>query len=569
MRASSGKQLSLLFISGLTLLAYLALYHARSLDDDRLTGWGWCFHGGVAVSVFAAVAVGTVVSYLFAAAQMRIRYKPAVLFVLAFAASSFFWPEPEVIVDASRYFTQAKHLELYGIRYFLEEWGREIEVWTDMPLVPFLYGVIFRVFGEVRVYVQMFTSVLFASSVVLTYLAGKELWDEEVGFYGGLFLLGTPYLYTQVPLMLVDIPSTFFLILAVYLVIRALKRGGATVLFAGFAIFLAFFSKYSTWLMLSVIGVIAAVYMTEGPTKNSGRRELFSRLGYIVLCAVVPIGVVFLYKFSVFSEQIQLLIAYQKPGLKRWGESFLSTFLFQIHPFVTALALFSVYAAARNKDGKYIIVAWLVVLIVLLQIKRIRYSIMVFPMLSLAASYGLCAIKDAGVRRGIAACAMTSSFAVALLAYLPFLQTVSAVNIKEAGTFLNGTREPNVEVFTLTSAGPPLNPAVSVPLLDIFTDKHIVYDYRNALSPADRAAIAASSLRFTLEYRNPSYYLSGVQPESDASVAVISESPHDPLPPEIGEKLTGYRLVRSFGSSERIFRYQTSVRIYEKKADLR
>ena len=388
-------------------------------------------------------------------------------------------------------------------------------------------------------------------------------------FTGGLFLMGMPYLYTQVPLMLVDIPSTFFLILAVYLVIRALKRGGATVLFAGFAIFLAFFSKYSTWLMLSVIGVIAAVYMTEGPTKNSGRRELFSRLGYIVLCAVVPIGVVFLYKFSVFSEQIQLLIAYQKPGLKRWGESFLSTFLFQIHPFVTALALFSVYAAARKKDRKYIIIVWLVALIVLLQIKRIRYSIMVFPMLSLAASYGLCAIKDAGVRRGIAACAMTSSFAVALLAYLPFLQTVSAVNIKEAGTFLNGTREPNVEVFTLTSAGPPLNPAVSVPLLDIFTDKHIVYDYRNALSPADRAAIAASSLRFTLEYRNPSYYLSGVQPERDASVAVISESPHDPLPPEIGEKLTGYRLVRSFGSSERIFRYQTSVRIYEKKADLR
>ncbi len=564
MRSPSKNQLRLFFISGLTLLTYLALYHARSLDDDRLTRWGWCFHGRVAASVFVGIAIGVVVSYFLAAAPIRIRHRPAVLFVLAFIASSFFWPEPEVIVDASRYFTQAKHFELYGIRYFIEEWGREIEVWTDMPLVPFLYGIIFRVIGEVRVYVQMFTSALFASTILLTYLAGKELWDEEVGFYGGLFLLGMPYLYTQVPLMLVDVPSAFFLMLAVYLVIRALKQGGATVLFAGFAIFLAFFSKYSTWLMLSVIGVIAAVYMTEEPTKNSGRREMFYRIGYIVLCAVVPIVVVFLYKFGVFSEQMHLLIAYQKPGLKRWGESFLSTFLFQIHPFVTALALFSVYAAARKKDRKYIIIVWLVALIVLLQIKRIRYSIMVFPMLSLAASYGLCAIKEAGVRRGIAACAVTSSFAVALLAYLPFLQTVSAVNIKEAGTFLNETKEPNVEVFTLTSAGTPVNPAVSVPLLDMFTDKHIVYDYRNALSPADRAAIAASSLRFTLEYRNPPYYLCGIQPENDFSAAVISERVSDPLPPEVSEKLTGFRLVKSFGTSERIFRYQTSVRVYKK-----
>ncbi|MGE5300137.1 MAG: ArnT family glycosyltransferase [Acidobacteriota bacterium] len=569
MQASSGGRLRLFLISGLTLLSYLGLYYSRSLDDDRLTRWRWCFHDRIVVWVFVAIVVGAVVSYLFAAASIRIGHRSAVLFALSFTASALFWPEPEVIVDASRYFTQAKHFELYGIRYFLEEWGREIEVWTDMPLVPFLYGVIFRVFGEVRVYVQIFTSVLFASSVVLTYLVGKELWDEEVGFYGGMFLLGMPYLYTQVPLMLVDVPSAFFLMLAVFLVIRALKRGGALVLFAGCAIFLAFFSKYSTWLMLSVIVVIVAVYITEGPAKSAGRGEVFSRIGYIVICAALLIGVVFLWKFSVFSEQMHLLMAYQKPGLERWAESFVSTFFFQIHPFITVLAFFSVFAAVKKRDIRYVIVAWLVVLIVLLQIKRIRYSIMMFPMLSLTASYGLCAIEDAGVRRCIAACAATSSFAVALLAYLPFLQTVSAVNIKSAGMFLNETREPNVEVFTLTSAAPPVNPAVSVPLLDIFTDKQIVYDYHSELTHRMREEIADSSLRFTLEYRNSSYYLSGVKPENGASIAVISESLYDPLPPEIGEKLTGYRLVRSFGSSERIFRYQTSVRIYERKADLR
>jgi hypothetical protein len=316
--------------------------------------------------------------------------------------------------------------------------------------------------------------------------------------------------------------------------------------------------------MLSVIIVIAAVFLGELRTKSPGRREVFYRIAFIVLCAALPIGVIVMYKFDVISEQMRLLITYQKPGLKRWEESFISTFFFQIHPFITALALFSVFVAVKKRDIRYVIVAWLLALIVVLQIKRIRYSIMVFPMLSLAASYGLCALTDAGVRRCIAACTVTSSLAVALLAYLPFLQTVSAVNIKDAGTYLNKTGAPDVEVFTLTSAEPPVNPAVTVPLLDIFTNKQILFDYHSGLTHQMREQIADSSLRFTLEYRNPPYYLPAKKPESDVPVAVISERVNDPLPPDIREKLMGYRLVRAFAKSDGIFRYQTSVRIYEK-----
>ena len=93
-----------------------------------------------------------------------------------------FWKVPEVIVDASRYFTQAKHLDVYGIGYFLREWGRDINIWTDMPLIPFLYGLIFKLFGESRIYIQAFTTLLFSLTVVLTYNIGKTLWDETVGF---------------------------------------------------------------------------------------------------------------------------------------------------------------------------------------------------------------------------------------------------------------------------------------------------------------------------------------------------------------------------------------------------
>jgi 4-amino-4-deoxy-L-arabinose transferase-like glycosyltransferase len=137
------------------------------------------------------------------------RYPSFLLFGSSFAVSACFWSEPEVIVDASRYFAEAKYLELYGVGFFLREWGRAIAVWTDLPVVPFFYGLVFKVFGESRLYIQIFTSLLFSLSAVLTSQVGKKLWDEDTGFYAGLLLLGIPYLYS-VPLMLVDVPSMFF-----------------------------------------------------------------------------------------------------------------------------------------------------------------------------------------------------------------------------------------------------------------------------------------------------------------------------------------------------------------------
>jgi hypothetical protein len=554
------KHSGLLFIACLTLLTYLAQYSLRWLDDNRLTRWQWCFQGGVSVTVFFAITAGAVFAYFLALAPARLGRRGVLLFFLAFAASCLFWQEPEVILDASRYFTQAKHLELYGVRHFLGEWGGDIQAWTDMPLVPFLYGVVFKVFGESRVCVQLLTSLLFALTVLLTSRIGGELWDEDIGFYGGVFLLGIPYLYTQTPLMLVDVPATFFLFLAVFLFLRALKRGGTAVFLAGAAIFLAFYSKYSTWLMLSVCAVIATVFAVQERRK----RETLSRTALAVSFSILLIGVLFLYKFNVFADQIHLLIAYQKPGLQRWGESFVSTFLFQIHPFVTGLALVSAWAAIRKRDPKYLIVAWLVVLFAVLQIKRSRYSIMVFPMVTLAASYGLCQFRDGRIRRCIAACVVTSSLAVALFSYLPFLQKLSAANIQAAGAFLNGMKERDVEVFSLMPSDPVAEPAVSVPLLDIFTRKHILYHYRSELPPRMRERIAASSLRFTLGYINPRYYRDGPGAEDSPAVAVISGSVRDVLPPAVRGRLTGYGLVKAFDAAEGIFRYATVVRVYER-----
>ncbi|MFV1993072.1 MAG: ArnT family glycosyltransferase, partial [Acidiferrobacterales bacterium] len=332
-------------ISLLTLTTFLALFVFRSLDDNRLTSWQWVFNGSNAFNVLLVLVIGIFLAYVVANVSLPLR-KPAIwLFISSFIISALFWAEPEVIVDASRYFVQAKSLELYGIGYFFREWGNEIMVWTDLPLVPLLYGLVFKFFGEYRAGIQIFNSLLFSGTAVLTYLIGKTLWNETVGLYGGVLLLGIPFLLTQVPLMLVDVATMFFFTLALFTTIKAVKQGGtALLLLASVTIVLAMLSKYSVWLMLSVIPVIFVSHI------EYGRKILLRRATVITLATVFLIGIVLLWNFNVFAEQLKFLLNYQVPGLKRWGESFTSTFFFQVHPFITLAALFSAYVAFRKKD---------------------------------------------------------------------------------------------------------------------------------------------------------------------------------------------------------------------------
>lgn len=484
------------------------------------------------------------------------RYTLLILFCLSFIIGAIFWREPELILDSSRYFTQAKHLEIYGVGFFFREWGEGIHAWTDLPLISFFYGLIFRFLGESRVYIQIFTTMLFSSTVVLTYLIGKTLWDENVGFFAGLMLLGMPYLFIQVPLMLVDVPTMFFLTLSIFTFIKAINQGGVgLILIASLALFFAFFSKYSTWVMLSVLGVIFLIYLKDKPS------ETINRAGAIMIISGLLIGVVILFKFDVISSQIQMLMSYQVPGLRRWQEGFISTFFFQIHPFITILALYSVYAAFRKRDLRYGIISWLILLLILGKIERARYTIPILPMFALMAAYGLSQIKYMGFKRFMPWCIVSSSLVIAIFAYLPFVQKISTINLKTAGGYLNSIEEKGIDVYTLPYKKSMINPAIFVPMLDIFTQKQIYFHPDKGFTPSQED-ISKSSLRFTWGYKNPQYYMS----KNDRSaVVVISNEPDEVLPEHIKQKIKGYSLARTLKTNEGIFRSKIFVRIYRQR----
>ncbi len=508
------------------------------------------------------------------------RYRPLLLFVCSYGLGILFWEEPELILDASRYFTQAKHLELSGPDFFLKEWGKEIFAWTDMPVLPFIYGTIFRLIDESRLYIQIFTTFCFATTTVLTCLIGKKLWDEETGFTAGMLMLGIPYLFSQVPLMLVDVPLMFLLILSVYIFILALERGGLMIPVAALSLCITFFAKYSAWLMLSEIFVIFFIYGMKAygvsRTKSPTRHRVLNGVVVFFMSGVL-ISLIWSLKSEVFLAQIKLLRDYQGPGLRRWGESFVSTFLFQIHPGVTLAALFSVWAALKKRDHKYIFICWLPLLVIAMQIVRIRYIVPVLPLFSLMAAYGLMQVRQEEIRRFIVSGVVMSSVIVAVFAYRPFLNAISSVNLKQAGEFLNTVNGPVVEVFTLYAEDSVAAPAVTVPLLDLFTRKRLVYcdAYHNAgQRDLDSREIRMSPLRFTWEYKNPRYYAQScssfrqknaepvINGRQVGAVVIITDRLDEGVPDHQGKITMKYHKMKVFDQDENEFTFKTFVKIY-------
>ncbi|MBI4455523.1 MAG: glycosyltransferase family 39 protein [Acidobacteria bacterium] len=549
----------LFIISLLLLLPFPTLYIFRTMDDNRLTSWRWVFDGVDVANIFLILTLGILLALVFSKVSFPERHPATFLLLVSFAMAAPFWKEPEIILDSSRYFTQAKHIEIYGIEYFFKEWGKGITAWTDMPAVPFLYGLIFKFFGECRTYIQVFTTVLFSTTVVLTYKIGKTLWDEDMGYHAGLLLLGIPYTLTQVPLMLVDIPTMFFLTLSIYVFLRAQNQGGVRLMIlSASAISLALLSKYSMFMTLSVLLVTSISMTCQGP--NSEPRSTLRRGSVVIAIVALLTGAICLYKFDVFSEQIRLLMTYQVPGLRRWGESFVSTFFFQIHPLITASAVYSFYVAFKQRDSKYPIISYLTVLIFLLQIKRIRYMIMMLPTVALMASYGLQEIRDKQIRRLVVSGIVVSSLVVGIFVYLPFVQKISSINLKHAGEFLDSVDEEHVEVFVMPQEQVAVNPAVLVPILDLFTKKTISYHHDAGVSPPWER-IEKSPLRFTWEYKNPRYYAITDKDSAKAAV-VISSDAGLPLSGYIARRMSEHRKLKVFRTSEGVFQYKIVVTVY-------
>jgi hypothetical protein len=545
---------SILLLSFFILSCFPILYICRFLDNNTLSSWRWTF-AGVSVPLAMALLLGALVlAYFFSLTVPLEKHPRLALFVLSVLAVLPLWSEPELLVDSGRYFLQAKYLAQYGFPRFVREWGGEIGAWTDLPLVPALYGLLFKVFGEARVVVQTFNTLLFALTTLLISGIGHALWNKQTGFYAGLLLLGMPYLLTQVPLMLVDIPTMFFLTLALYSFIRAMQDGGAWLFLAPLAITLAIYAKYSTWPMLLVLPLTAVVIQT------ASRRQVMARAGGIFLAAVVMAAALAATKLPLFLEQLEILLTYQRPALGLWQEGFMSTFFFQVHPLVSLLALWGGYRAYRTGNRHFLVAVFFAVMVFGLQMKRIRYILPMLPLLALMASCGLQSFKEGQLRRFAGLAIVFSSLLIVLGGYLPFFKTTSMMNIMAAGRFLDTLPGQEVEVYVLPQNGSSGNTALTIPQLDLFTGKRLV-SHQAWRQLAAGPTPSHAPLLFSWRISRPSFYAPGYMSGRKPLVVISGGGPGRWSQTElsvVGSRLPVGEFVRQSG----VFRFKTIIDIY-------
>ncbi len=278
----------------------------------------------------------------------------------------------------------------------------------------------------------------------------------------------------------------------------------------------------------------------------------------MVALSLLFIAFAALWKPEVLMEQVRILWSYQIPRLDFVGESYVSTFLFQTHPLITASTLYSLYIAARNRDKKYLALVIIPALIFLIGIHRIRYILPAFPMLALAASYALQEVKSKRLRLFTASSIAATSIVLAVFGFLPYIETISAVNLKNAGEAIDTLGVDYVEVFAIAPKETIYHPAISVPILDIFTHKRIKFEPLVELPPEE--IINNTALRFTWGYKNPRYYAQG---NGEKAIVVIAQSANEAYPEYLKQTLKGYKLYASFETaSARSYAYETVVHVY-------
>jgi hypothetical protein len=527
----------------------------RHLDDNSLTSWAWVLEGRDLVGLWVLHLAVTGAALVLSRRALAERWRLPAVVLAAFLAGIALAGEPEVVIDASRYFVQAKHFELFGPSAFLRDWGGAVPAWTDLPLPAFLYGLVFRLCGEHRLPQQFFTAGLFALTAFATARSGELLWGARTGARGALLLLAVPCLLVQVPLLMADVPAMAAVTTALWLFLAALERRGAwRIAAAALALGAALLAKYSTWVLLgAAFGSIIALEALRGKRAAAGRGAV------AVLAGMLAPAIFALVKPGLVQRQLALLAGFQWEGLRRWVESYPSTFLFQTHPLLAAAALAALWRGWRERDRRVLVAAALPLVLFALGARRSRYLIPVFPTIALLAARGLEVLPGRSRRFAVLAAAgfsLVTVFAV----YVPFLKWVNTANLQEAGRFLDEHNVAAVEVAPAPAPGLGINPEVAVPLLDYHTAARIVVRAPAAPRPP-LEELRVSSFRFTWEQPLPGWYRDSAAAQSGEAQVLITGDPGAEIPPELVLKV-GVRPPDGVFVRDAVFRYRTHAYVW-------
>jgi len=432
------EQFIYILIPILITLSYIMLYQFRLDDNTDLFGWYWISRYyeraldplRLVIGFFASATIA------FAVSSIQIRFRNSHYLLVIFGLSLFiiipFWMVPEINPDMTRFFTQAKYLETHGVTAFIIDWGKDPRILYSQPSPSFIYGILFKFFGENRNVIQAFNTLLFGFGTIATFLLGKRLWNEHVGLYGSLFLMSLPHLIVQVPLMLVDSFSMCTLTIAMLGFLLAIKEFRVH-----WILMFLIFSIITLSSKLTIPVIFAFAIIAAGLLYASRKKEYIHVILLFGLIAAVLIPI-FLFKYELLLIQLNRVINFSPLMGTTWPSPVYPISMFyQLTLPIVIMFLLSPLLALKRRDKRFIILlAWIIPIILISGGTRLRFLIPIYPAIALAAGYTIYElIRDIRLRRYLVGCIMLSSLTIGF-SYIPFMQSYADRNLMDAAAYV-------------------------------------------------------------------------------------------------------------------------------------
>ena len=379
-------------------------------------------------------------------------HKPSILLILiAFIIGAYLWRFPESNLDFYRYYQAAKTISKIGLINYIIEWSPSK---TDLPFIPMLYGIIFNFLGISRVAIQIFKTICFTATVYLTYWLGSRLWNQTVGIYSGLILMGIiPFIF-QIPTTLVDIPYVFLVVLFTSCVIITYhhKKWYVGAIFTLLLIPLVLLSKGSSVIYIPTIFIgvtLFAIFQTNN-RKDTIVRSFFISLSAFVILVISTI---------IFSQKIRLL--YESTSQRRpWIQGaetssiihvitrllsdawtirnplgWIQNSIILLGIIVFATSFFAILYLFKKRDSKFILlIAWMVLPLFFLpgghRIDLVRYLFPSLPVFAIASAFILSRFRKK-IGQMLLISVILSSFLTASIMYVP-LRNVNSMTAEQS-----------------------------------------------------------------------------------------------------------------------------------------
>lgn len=173
------------------------------------------------------------------------------------------------------------------------------------PLFPIISALTLKLPGPDLFYMRLVSVFFLAGTLVVTYLLGRELYSQEIGYLAAILLLSFPLVIRLSASAMMDIALTFFFDLALLLLIRLSRNPSYRLACAtGLVIGLGLLTKY----IMVFIFVVLFVYFIF--IKSFQKIKGYLLIVGVVSMSVFAIWLLYANHFGILSKQFEKILSF-------------------------------------------------------------------------------------------------------------------------------------------------------------------------------------------------------------------------------------------------------------------